>query len=112
VTSVRQLPEPVPLHHAVAEVLALSDERDAWLRRLDGEHRGAFRLGYALGVEIGRRQVLDEEAEARRAAIRMVRDAGRLSEVERRRWTVRGEARTRATFGEPHPADYPGRGAA
>jgi hypothetical protein len=24
------------------------------------------------------------------------------------RWSVRGEPRTRATFGQPHPADFPG----
>jgi hypothetical protein len=28
--------------------------------------------------------------------------------TEAQRWTVRGEARTRATFGQPHKDDYPG----
>jgi len=31
------------------------------------------------------------------------------AEVERRRWQVRGEERTRQTFGQPHPADFLGR---
>jgi hypothetical protein len=29
---------------------------------------------------------------------------------ETERWAVRGEPRTRATFGQPHKDDYPGRG--
>ena len=33
-----------------------------------------------------------------------------LAEVEARRWIVRGEKRTRATFGDPHPGDFRGRG--
>jgi hypothetical protein len=32
---------------------------------------------------------------------------GDAAEIEARRW--RGEPRTRATFGKPHPADYPGK---
>ena len=32
-----------------------------------------------------------------------------VAETEARRWTLRGEARTRATFGQPHKDDYPGR---
>jgi hypothetical protein len=35
-----------------------------------------------------------------------------LAVIEARRWTVRGEPRTRATFGQPHKDDYPGRAAA
>jgi hypothetical protein len=35
-----------------------------------------------------------------------------VREIEVRRWTVRGEPRTRATFGQPHKDDYPGRAAA
>jgi hypothetical protein len=35
-----------------------------------------------------------------------------VAETEARRWTVRGEPRTRATFGQPHKDDYPGREAA
>ena len=31
------------------------------------------------------------------------------AEIERKRWTVRGEQRTRETFGQPHPGDYLGR---
>lgn len=27
---------------------------------------------------------------------------------EQVRWSVRGEPRTRATFGQPHPGDFPG----
>jgi hypothetical protein len=35
-----------------------------------------------------------------------------VAETEARRWTLRGEPRTRATFGQPHQDDYPGREAA
>jgi hypothetical protein len=31
-----------------------------------------------------------------------------LAELEARRWTVRGEARTRDTFADPHPDDRAG----
>lgn len=30
-------------------------------------------------------------------------------EVELARWSVRGQPRSRATFGLPHPGDFPGR---
>jgi hypothetical protein len=35
-----------------------------------------------------------------------------VAETEARRWTLRGEPRTRATFGQPHKDDYPGQGGA
>lgn len=31
-----------------------------------------------------------------------------VAETEARRWTLRGEQRTRATFSHPHEDDYPG----
>lgn len=98
----------------VAELLTLSDERDTWLRRLDTAHRVSFELGCALGVAVGRRQVLDEEAAAQRAVAGMVLagDLRTYSQIEAARWTVRGQRRTRETFGQPHPGDYLGRGAA
>lgn len=32
----------------------------------------------------------------------------RVLTLEERRWTVRDQPRTRATFALPHPADFPG----
>jgi hypothetical protein len=34
------------------------------------------------------------------------------ADIERRRWRLRGEPRTRETFARPHPDDFTGRGAA
>ena len=45
---------PVALPRAVAELIELSDERDAWQARLGDEYRLGWRLGYAAGVAEGR----------------------------------------------------------
>jgi len=90
------------------EVLAASALIDAaearWLAfaaaeyergRVDGE--AAWGVGYA------------QCASDVKAAEHGIYDAiNRQAEAERGRWVVRGEVRTRATFGAPHPADYLG----
>jgi hypothetical protein len=86
-------------------LLALSDERDAWLRRL----LAAYREGYAHGREDGYQAGYVTGILARKHADRDVYEGLQL---EARRWELRGEQRTRATFGLPHPDDYPGKDAA
>lgn len=87
------------------ELLKLSDERDQWERWLLDAARAAYEAGYADGRA-------DERAEADRAWAsrprQRVRDGDALADVEARRWELRGERRTRETFGRPHPADYKG----
>jgi hypothetical protein len=105
---IRQANEPVPLCRAVAELLELSDERDAWLLRLGTAQLDAYDIGFAVGVAVGRRQVLDEEAAYRRATAALTRNAsaGRpFSDLEMLRWGPCG----REHFADPRPGDYPGR---
>lgn len=58
----------------------------------------AWAAGYATAIE--------QVKAAQHALYNVARDLGR---VERGRWWLRGEPRTRATFGQPHPDDFPGR---
>ncbi len=89
----------------IASLLALSDERDLWSRRiLDAERRG-YQRGRADGYDAGYTDGILGRKRARHQAVEAL-------DVYLRRWKLRGETRTRSTFGQPHPADYPGRGAA
>ena len=84
--------DPPPLRQAVAELVALSDERDTWLRRLEAEYGAGFDLGYAIGIEAGRAQVLAEEARFRRETARMVRTGDQRShdQMDRKRYPPDG----------------------
>jgi hypothetical protein len=94
-----------------AELLALSHERDLHLAR----RHAWWREGYRRGAEHGYRQGYerarsDMEAAWREAARPVARGGPSYAELERRRWRLYGEQRTRETFGRPHPADRrPGR---
>jgi hypothetical protein len=92
-----------------AELLELSDERDGWLRRVlaaerDGYERG-HRDGWCEGYAAAETAMAARWAAfARPAARQLVRGIG----LQRRRWQVRGQPRTRESFAEPHPDDFPG----
>lgn len=87
------------------EFLELSDERDQWQQLLITAERAAYSAGYADGRADERREA-DRAWAARPPQI--VHDGVTLAAVEARRWELRGEQRTRETFGQPHPADYQG----
>lgn len=100
-TTVHQPPD-------IALLLELSDERDQWERRLLAAERAAwqaaerahaddYHVGYIDGLL--RRKHLEH-------------DAVEAGKVYARRWELRGEPRTRETFGRPHRDDFTGRGAA
>ena len=91
-----------------ADFLARSDERDMWLRRLDD----TWRDGWAACAAALSNQYERGFADGVMAHKHAQHDAARLTETEARRWTLRGEPRTRETFGLPHPDDFPGRGRA
>jgi hypothetical protein len=102
----------VPPQGDVIPVLALSDERDRQL-----EYRlQAWREGWRAGLADAECQY--SAGYARCAAdVKAVHHAlyselERQSDAERGRWIVRGELRTRRTFGDPHPDDYLGQGGA
>lgn len=70
-------------------------------------HRAGWQDGFRIGFEAGRAAEGFERDEAWRE---MARPVARSGPLLAHRWMLRGEARTRQTFGQPHPADYPGRG--
>ena len=85
----------------VAALLALSDERDTWMRRLLAAERAAYARGYDDGFRVG-----GEGLFARRRAWPPVVITGpSFAELERRRWGPGG----REHFGDPRRGDYPGR---
>jgi len=71
------------------------------------EHQAGLR-GYARGHADGYSLAEAHMAEAWHAVADPVACGGpSYADLERRRWTVRGERRTCAEFGQPHPADGP-----
>lgn len=108
-STVRQTSGPVPLAAAVAGLVGESDRHQRELKlRLDCYADG-YRNGFCAGAEVGRGQALAEEAAQRREAAGLVTE---ITEIQRARWSLRGEHRTRGTFGRPHPGDYPGKSGA
>jgi hypothetical protein len=105
----RQATDPVPLSDAVAELLSESDRRDLELQARIAWAAAEHERGRELGIEEGRRQALAEESAQRREAAGLVQAATSgptQAELQRRRWMLRGEERTRETFADPHPDDY------
>lgn len=102
--TVRHDGDPVPLADAVAGLVSLSDYLDRLLRlRL-----AAWREGYA-AAELAHADDYDRGFHDGRMAVKRAQhDAVDLCELEGRRWELRGEPRTRQTFGLPHPDDYQG----
>lgn len=87
----------------VAIILALSNERDRWERRcIDAE-----RTGYALGYSdaMARRQRADDQLWAALPPRPFPGNDMTIEQLNQLRWALRGQPRTRETFGAPHPAD-------
>jgi hypothetical protein len=67
---------------------------------------------YATGIELARDARRVRTAAAARQAIDLAADlaseAPPIDPAPDPVWELRGEPRTRATFGQPHPADFPG----
>jgi hypothetical protein len=88
------------------EIRSISDERDrqlalrldAWREGYDAGAAGQFEAGYAAAI-----------ADVKAAQHGLYNHLRRCRETEDGRWIVRGQQRTRKTFGNPHPADYPGK---
>jgi len=95
------------------DLLGHSDERDLYMARIGQAYRDGWLAGQQHGYRGGR---ADESRERDQAWNRIARQAHAhgtpYAEVERRRWTLRGEPRTAETFADPHPGDYQGRGGA
>ena len=81
------------------ELIALSDERDLWLRRLLDAERAAYELGRADGYQLG----LEVAFGIRKAdALALDANAPTLAELEAARWGTGG----REHFGDPRPGDF------
>lgn len=95
---------------AVAELLAAQADPVTEIELRCQQVREAYEAGRAggwrEGYEHGAR-LLDTEWPAVIAPMLSGRPDHR--ELERRRWALRGEQRTRETFGDPHPDDFSGR---
>ena len=92
-----------------AALLAVSRERDLQLRLRLAAWREGYRAGWEHGWRAGYEAAdCDQAASWAEVAKPKARSSGR--DLERRRWAVRGEPRTRAEFGQPDPADHPGQG--
>ena len=90
-------------------LLELSDERDAWMERLNRAERNGYQRGYRNGAAAGRRQVLDEIAAAQREAARGVHpNAPSYAELDRLRYPPDGRM---AWIREPGPEPEHGRDA-
>lgn len=120
----RDAPRSDHVNAADEQLLALSDERDLWLRRLHTAEREALERGRTLGYDEGFAQAAqDMERRWREIARPVARGAPTHGEVEAARWHVccrpcrlgghrRGcadcEDRSSETYGQPHPADNSG----
>jgi hypothetical protein len=92
----------------IASLLDRWDEHGKWMRRLDVAYREGWRAAELAHADDHGRGYGDGVLARKRAQ----HDLFDAAKVYARRWTVRGEQRTRATFGRPHPDDYPGKDAA
>lgn len=101
------------VHEDTGELLGLSDERDVQLELRQRAWREGWDAGYADGYDAGHQdEAAARDRDWRRIARPIARGGPSAAELEAKRWTVRGERRTPETFGQPHPDDFPGRGAA
>jgi hypothetical protein len=91
----------------MADLLITSAERDRWRQRIEAAEKGAYLLGRADGYDRGyAARAAELERDWQEIARPIARGGPSYSELERRRWMLRGEQRTRGTFGQPHPDDF------
>lgn len=87
-----------------ADLLALSDERDAWQRVALAREAAAWHAGYLDGIEAGRDIQRRADTAGWRDLARRAQSGLPFSWLERRRWGPGG----RAHFADPRPGDHPG----
>ncbi len=94
------LPVPAGILQRAAELIATQHERER-----QAEQRG-FRRGYRAGYAAAESDI---ERRWREFAVPAARSLAAGIGLQERRWRLRGEKRTQATFSRPHPADFTGR---
>jgi hypothetical protein len=90
-----------------ARTLAESAERDLWDDLVLAAWRDGYRAGAAAEYSRGYQAAIADVKSAEHDLVAYL--STRPGETVR--WALRGEPRTRATFGQPHRDDYPGRSA-
>lgn len=91
---------------AVACLLAAMPDPGAEVELRRQLAREAYERGVADGWRQGyERAAADMADQWREPSKRIARGGTPYRELERRRWTVRGDQRDRETFGQPHPDD-------
>jgi len=95
------------IDQALAGLIDRSDERDLYMKRIRQARAEGWRAGWAEGYDKGR---ADEGAERDRAWNEIARPISRIDPAfMSRRWAVRGQLRSRETFGRAHPGDFKGK---
>lgn len=90
--------------HREAVVLALSDERDIWLRRLLDAERDAYRAGHDQGHAAGYAAGYEQAVRDWKVTAGLLPGGPAYAELERRRYGPGGRER----FADPRPGDFPG----
>ena len=86
------------------EFLALSDERQLWHQRITDAWHAGLAHGEAIHAGDYARGYTTAITEMKAADRNLVRALATHATI----WAVRGQQRTRHTFAQPHPSDYPG----
>jgi hypothetical protein len=111
VLSVHQQPDSdrlAPLAVAIADLLDLGGERD---RQLELRHE-AWRAGWQACATAHADDYDQGYADGLAGRKRRQHDTVAALQLYLRRWDLRGDRRTRPTFSQAHPDDFPGRGEA
>jgi hypothetical protein len=107
------LPEPASLRQAIGELLDRSDERDVYNARIKAAWSEGWLVGHQIGYDGGYGEAQRDMARRwHEVADPAARGGPQHAELQRRRWMLRGDQRTRGTFGQGHPDDFPGGDAA
>lgn len=108
------------VREVVAAFIGESDDRSRQLGERLAAWREGYAAGFAAGTEVGRGAEAHERDQLWSEFSKPISRRGpagpgvdekislAYDHVERRRWNLRGEPRTRETFGQPHPGDYQG----
>ncbi len=103
---------PVHVKHdrGVSGIFARIEERQRWHQMVTDAWYAGLAHAEAAHADDYRRGWNDALAHAEMvaAAQRRLGVSARVTSSGLTRWVVRGERRTRATFGKPHRKDYPG----
>jgi hypothetical protein len=97
--------EPVTARARLAALIGESDRRSSALGQRLAAWAEGYERGFDAGSEVGYGAAAHQEAQQRRETAGLVAE---ITGIQRARWSLRGQHRTRQTFAAPHPDDYEG----